>query len=402
MIKKILKFVLIFLILLGIFLFVLVNSNTIIGRDLRFGDANVNHYKVFPYHTIITSEPYFQFEINYSEELVKDTFRDIQYGNNERIGELDIFLEKTKTSSFIVIKDDKIIFEKYYNDYDRDSIVTSFSIAKSFTSALIGIAIDEGYINSLYDPITDYIPELKERDERFSQIKIIDLLHMSSGIKYDSSVDDRNTYYAADLRKLAIEKTQIESNPGRRFEYNNYHPLLLGIILERATKQPVSVYLQEKIWKPIGMEYNGSWSTDEYDFEKMESGINCRAIDFAKFGRLYLRDGNWDGMQIISNEWIKLSTESYFPDAQGYYPDVSFFRDRPVYYSLMWWGVKRDENSYDFFALGNFGQFIYLSPDKDLIIVRNGMDYGEGMENGDIDWWPIIFYEFSNRLQDSS
>jgi len=209
MIKKILKFVLIFLILLGIFLFVLVNSNTIIGRDLRFGDANVNHYKVFPYHTIITSEPYFQFEKNYSEELVKDKFRDIQYGNNERIGDLDIFLEKTKTSSFIVIKDDKIIFEKYYNDYDRDSIVTSFSIAKSFTSALIGIAIDEGYINSVYDPITDYIPELKERDERFSQIKIIDLLHMSSGIKYDSSVDDRNTYYAADLRKWQLKKLKL-------------------------------------------------------------------------------------------------------------------------------------------------------------------------------------------------
>ncbi len=398
MIKKMLKFVLVFLILFGIFLFALVNSNTIIGRDLRFGDANVNHYKVFPYNSIIASESYFQFEKNYSEELVKDTFRDIQYGNNKKIGDLDLFLEKTKTSSFIVIKDDKILFEKYYNDYDRDSIVTSFSVAKSFTSALIGIAIDEGYINSVYDPITDYIPELKERDERFSQIRILDLLHMSSGIKYDSKVDDRNTYYAADLRKLAIEKTQIGYNPGTKFEYNNYHPLLLGIILERATNKPVSLYLQEKIWKPIGMEYNGSWSTDEYNFEKMESGINCRAIDFAKFGRLYLQNGNWDGKQIISNEWVKMSTEPYFPDTQGYYPDVSLFRDHSVYYSLMWWGVKKDGTGYDYFALGNFGQFIYVSPDKNLIIVRNGMSYGEGMENDDIDWWPIIFYEFANRL----
>jgi len=398
MIKKMLKFVLIFLILFGIFLLVLVNSNTIIGRDLRFGDANVNHYKVFPYNSIITSESYFQFEKNYSEELVKDTFRDIQYGNNEKIGDLDLFLEKTKTSSFIVIKDDKILFEKYYNGYDRDSIVTSFSVAKSFTSALIGIAIDEGYINSVYDPITDYIPELKERDERFSQIRILDLLRMSSGIKYDSKVDGRNTYYAADLRKLAIEKTQIEYNPGTKFEYNNYHPLLLGIILERATNKPVSAYLQEKIWKPIGMEYNGSWSTDEYNFEKMESGINCRAIDFAKFGRLFLRNGNWGETQIISKDWVDLTTEPYFPETQGYYPGVSLFRDHLVYYSGMWWGIKRDENSYDFFAMGNFGQFIYVSPDKNLIIVRNGMSYGEGMENDDIDWWPIIFYEFANRL----
>ena len=398
MIKKIIKFILIFLVLLGIFLLILVNTNTIIGRDLRFGDANVNHYKVFPYNTLETAAPYFYFEKNYSEELVKDTFRGIEYGNNQKIGDLDLFLEKMKTSSFIVIKDDKILFEKYYNGYDRESIVTSFSVAKSFTSALIGKAIEEGYINSVYDPITDYISELKERDERFSKIRIIDLLHMSSGIKYDSEVDDRNTYYAADLRKLAVEKIQIEYNPGTKFEYNNYHPLLLGIILERSTKQPVSIYLQEKIWKPIGMEYNGSWSTDEYNFEKMESGINCRAIDFAKFGRLYLRNGNWDGKQIISEEWVKLSTTPYVPDTKGYYPDVSLFRDHSVYYSLMWWGIERDEDSYDYFALGNFGQFIYISPDKNLIIVRNGMSYGEGMETEEIDWWPIIFYEFANRL----
>ena len=398
MIKKILKIVLLLLVIATVMLFALVNSNTIIGRDLRFGDANVNHYKVFPYNNIITHGPYFNFERSDSEELVKDIFRDIEYGNNQRIGDLDLFLEKTKTSSFIIIKDDKILFEKYYNGYDRDSIVTSFSVAKSVTSALIGIAIDEGYINSVYDPITDYIPELKERDERFSQIRIIDLLHMSSGIKYNSEVDDRNTYYAADLRKLAIEKTQIEDNPNMKFEYNNYHPLLLGIILERSTGQSVSVYLQEKIWKPIGMEYNASWSTDEFEFEKMESGLKSRAIDFAKFGRLYLRDGIWDGNQVISKEWVKLSTEPYLPDIEGYYPDVSFFRDHHVYYSLMWWGIKRSENSYDYFALGNFGQFIYVSPDKNLIIVRNGIDYGEGMENEDIDWWPVIFYEFSNRL----
>lgn len=398
MIKKILKILIILLIISAISLSVLFNSNTIIGRDFRFGDANVNHYKVFPYHSLIASKPYFEFEKGISEELVKETFRDIGYGDNQKIGDLDMFLEKTKTSSFIVIKDDKILFEKYYNGYDRDSIVTSFSVAKSFTSALIGIAIDEGYINSVYDPITDYIPELNERDERFSKIRIIDLLHMSSGIKYDSKSDGRNTYYAADLRKLAIEKTQIEYSPETKFEYNNYHPLLLGIILERSTKQPVYIYLQDKIWNPIGMEYNGSWSTDEFNFEKMESGINSRAIDFAKFGRLYLNKGNWNGNQIISKDWVELSTQPYFPSAQGYYPEVSLFRDYSTYYSGMWWGIKRDEKSYDFFALGNFGQFIYICPDKNLIIVRNGIEYGEGMENDEIDWWPIIFYEFCNRL----
>jgi CubicO group peptidase (beta-lactamase class C family) len=213
-----------------------------------------------------------------------------------------------------VIQNDAILYEKYYNDAARDTIVTSFSVAKEFTSALIGAALDDGFIQSVDDPITDYLPELAERDSAFTDITIHDLLSMSSGIEYQGTGglngDDSKTYYWPDLRKLALEKTNVIDPPGSYFLYNNYHPLLLGIILERTTNMPVAEYLEAKIWQPIGMEFDGSWSLDSEGtgFEKMESGINGRAIDFAKFGRLYLNNGDWDGTQVLTADWIAQST----------------------------------------------------------------------------------------------
>jgi CubicO group peptidase (beta-lactamase class C family) len=166
-------------------------------------------------------------------------------------------------------------------------------MAKSFASTLVGVAIDEGYIKSVDESITNYIPELLGKDERFKAITIRNLLTMSSGIKYEDGgdlpwseeADDTKTYYSTDLRELALN-CRIEGKPGEYFEYNNYNPLLMGMILERATGMRVSRYLQEKLWKPVGMEADGSWSLDSTSsgFEKMESGVNARARDFARFG----------------------------------------------------------------------------------------------------------------------
>ena len=307
------------------------------------------------------------------------------------------FLEKHRTQAFIVIRDDAILYEKYFNGAHRDSIVTSFSIAKSFTSALIGIAISEGYIHSVNDPITDYLPELAERDIAFKNITIRDLLRMSSGIKYTEfpfvNGDDAKTYYFPNLRQLALEDTRVAGIPAETFHYNNYHPLLLGLIIERATGTTVAGYLQEKIWKPIGMEYPGSWSLDENGFEKMESGINARAIDFAKFGRLFIHNGSWNGVQVIPAEWVAESTQAdKSVDYDNYYYNDFIFADGQGYYKYMWWGIQRDEQTYDFMALGNHGQFIYISPQKNMIILRFGETYGEITG---ADGWIDMFYGFA-------
>ena len=305
-------------------------------------------------------------------------------GGTEVTEPLEKFLEDTGTTAFLVIRDDALLYEGYFNGYDRQSTQTSFSVAKSFASALVGIAIEEGYIGSVDDPITNYIPELKGAG--MDEITIRHLLTMSSGLKYsgeggggDPFGDDAKTYYDPDLRELALT-VEPEVEPGMRWEYNNYHPLLLGMILERATDRPVATYLSQKIWQPLGMEADGSWSLDgeEDGFEKMESGINGRAIDFAKFGRLYLNRGEWNGKQVVPASWVEESTRA----------DTT--TDPADFYQYFWWvDVARAERG-RFLARGNLGQFIYVAPDKDLVIVRMG-------ESFDYNRWPELLRSLADR-----
>lgn len=361
-----------------------------INRMLRWGDADVYDYQKFPERILETSGASFEFSINLDEDRVRAKFESVG-----GIEDFDRFLEKNRTQAFLVIQNDAILYEGYFNGSERDSIVTSFSTAKSFISALIGIAIEEGYIQSVNDPITNYLPELQKRDPAFAKITIRDLLMMSSGVKYSEPPDNATTYYYPDLRSLALETTRIIDSPGNRFHYNNFHPLLLGLILERATGTTVADYLQEKIWKPVGMEFPGSWSLDEKGFEKMESGINARAIDFAKFGRLYLNQGNWDGTQVVPANWAADSTQADISlDYDNYYYDDFIFADGRGYYKYMWWGMQRDGKNYDFSAIGNKGQLIYISPEKNLLILRFGEDYGE---YGGAQGWVELFYDFASE-----
>ena len=307
---------------------------------------------------------------------------------------LEDYLDSSGTTAFLVVHDDKVLYERYFDGHDERSVQTSFSMAKSFASALVGIAIDEGHIKSVEEPITNYIPELLEKDKRFRSITIRHLLTMSSGIKYEEGgdlpwseeADDTKTYYATDLRELALN-CRIERKPGEYFEYNNYNPLLIGLILEQATGMSVSQYMEEKLWKPLGMEADGSWSLDSTrsGFEKLESGVNARARDFARFGMLYAREGTWQGRQPISKEWIDESTR----------PDTSTDPSRD--YQYLWW-VNTPEGKNHFSARGKYGQYIYVAPEKDLVIVRLGKEEGvRGYE-----YWTELFEDLSTKLDTSA
>jgi len=232
-----------------------------VNRPLRWGESDVYDYQKFPERALDVSDSPFEFSLDLDGDRVRTRFEAVS-----AMDDFDSFLAENRTQAFIVIQDDAILYEEYFNGASRDSIVTSFSIAKSFTSALIGIAISEGQIHSVDDPITDYLPELAERDPAFKNITIRNLLMMSSGIRYEEfpfvTGDNTKTYWYPNLRQLALEDTQIAGPPGEKFLYNNYHPLLLGLILERATGTSVTNYLQEKIWDPVGMQYPGSWSLD--------------------------------------------------------------------------------------------------------------------------------------------
>jgi CubicO group peptidase (beta-lactamase class C family) len=378
--------------LLGLFIILNVSialrySPQYVYREIFMNMGNVYDYRILPERTLTASPIPFSFAENKSMETqVKAAFQ-----SNSEIKDLDTFLADTGTQAFLVIRNDTIVYERYFKGNQRDSIVTSFSVAKSFDSALVGIAINEGYIKSLSDPITYYIPELAARDPRFKDIQIRHLLMMASGLRYNtdrpiSFGDDNLTYEFDNLRHLALTETEVVEPPGVTFVYNNYNPLLIGMILERATGKTVTDYLQEKIWTPIGMEFDGSWSLDSKasGFEKMESGINARAIDFAKFGRLYLNNGSWNGEQIVPSAWVEESTQ-----------DKGLLQGLPINYGYMWWGENCNPSSKDYFAMGNLGQFIYVSPVKNLIIVRNGERYGL---EGEGEAWGEIFCQAAKAL----
>jgi len=337
-------------------------------------------YRVLPGRELTAGPEPFQFAPGASQETrVQAAFR-----SGSQIQDLDAYLAGAGTQAFLVIQDDTIIYERYFKGLRRDSLVTSYSVAKSFASALVGIAIQEGYIHSEADPITDYLPELAERDPRFKDIQVRHLLQMASGLRYDDDrlllpEDDNLTYGFDDLRHLALAETQVVAPPGQTFVYNNYNPLLLGLILERATGRPVTAYLQEKIWTPLGMEFDGSWSLDaeKNGFEKMESGINARAIDFAKLGRLYLNGGRWNGVQVVPADWVAASTR-----------DSRLIQGAPIYYGYMWWGERCNPDSQDFYAFGDRGQIVYVSPGSRLVIVRHGD--GASLEGENLAWAGLL------------
>jgi CubicO group peptidase (beta-lactamase class C family) len=342
-------------------------------RVIAWGESDVGDYLTnFPQRRLTASPEPRPFAVALDEDRVEDVL-----ATALGVGDLDQLLTETQTQSLIVVLDDDVAFERYANGWARDSMVTSFSVAKSFVSTLVGIAIAEGAIGSLDDPITGYLPELAQRDPRFEEITIRHLLLMSSGLDYQESGsflfngDDPLTTYHPDQRRLALTNTRIVASPGSSFRYNKYHPQLLGMILERTTGMSVSDWTQSRLWDPLGMEFDGAWTLDSEaaGFEKMEAGLNARAIDFAKLGRLFLHEGTWDGIPVVSPEWVATATGV---DPADRAPSAPFGR----FYALMWWGVQRASGPPDFYAAGDHGQYIYVSPQDQVVIVRTGVEYG--------------------------
>ncbi|MER3389332.1 MAG: serine hydrolase [Microcella sp.] len=344
-----------------------------LARAVVWLESDVDDWQRFPARTMAASGQPFAFE-RAESDATERAFAAAAESLALPTDDLEQFLDDTRTTAFIVIRDDAIIAEWYGNGADAQATQTSFSMAKSYVATLVGIAIDEGAISSADDPITQYVPELLQSDPRFARITLDHLLTMSSGISYVEQglpwSDDATTYYAPDLRAAALA-ARIAGEPGEEWLYNNYNPLLLGLVLERATGESVAAFAERTLWRRIGTEGEGSWSLDSErsGFEKMESGVNARAIDFAKLGRLALREGEWEGERIVDAQWMRDATSARGPSHE---------------YGRFWWVADEGGTGRaDFFARGNFGQFIYVAPETDTIIVRLGREPG-------YDHWPAL------------
>ncbi len=276
------------------------------------------------------------------------------------------FIDSMETTAFLVFKNDSLLFEKYFENTDVETTSNSFSMAKSFTSILIGKAIDEGYIKSVDQKVSDFLPEYANGND--AELTIKHLLQMTSGIPFGESYSSpfgymAKAYYGKNLPEETF-KFHVEKAPGTFWIYEGGNTVLLGMILEKATGRTVSDYFFQKVWSCIGAEYNTYWNLDHKGgLEKTYTGVYATARDFARIGKLYMHGGVWDKDTIISPEYVRQSLEPCnIPDSTG---------TQTSWYGYQWW-LGEHEGSELFSARGMRGQYIVVLPEEKLILVRIG------------------------------
>ena len=233
---------------------------------------------------------------------------------------------------------------------------------------MIGIAIDEGKIKSVDQPVGDFLPEFKEGEK--SKITIKHLLTMSSGINFDENYVSpfaypAKAYYGDDLTKLTYSYKVIDE-PGKKFKYLSGNSELLGFIIQKATGKTISEYMSEKLWKPLGAKNSAFWSLDhDSGVEKAYCCFNSDARDFARIGELYLDSGKWNGKQIVNPEYVLNSVKP---------ADLVYENDgnKNTQYGYAWWLIPEYKGHYIYYARGILGQYIICIPDKKMVVVRLG------------------------------
>jgi CubicO group peptidase (beta-lactamase class C family) len=284
------------------------------------------------------------------------------------------YAERRHVNAFLVIRNDTILYERYRDGYTDSTLSSSFSVAKSVTSALVGLALRSGAIRSLDDSVTRYLPELASRPD-FRGVTLRHLLEMKSGFAYsrtngnwwhDLRSSDARFYHTSNLN-AAIAGQHREDPPGRRWAYKDSDTQLLAWVLARATGKSIAQQLEDGIWRHIGTEHDASWDLDRRGgSENAASGLNATARDFARFGRLYLHGGMWNGEQLIAREWVLASTTL---DSSRKEPEV------PTWWKMqhrnLWWIPMHNwEAERDFYADGSRGQRIYVNPRLNTVIVQ--------------------------------
>ena len=287
------------------------------------------------------------------------------------------FLDKA-TQAVVVIKNGKIISEKYADGYDMNSHGTSWSMAKSYYAALIGISIDKGEIGSLDDPVAIYLDYFK--DER-SKITIRDLLDMSSGLDFPSHEHEK-MFFQADHLDYA-KQVGVEKDAGIKFEYNNVNSMLLGDILLEATGKKADVLFEERILQPLGINDYKLWK-DEKGNVMTYCCVDMSARDYSKFGLLFARDGLWKDEQLISKAFV----DETFQVVWNLTPER--FTDLNRGYSLHWWISKYDDESKIFNTSGKFGQFTFVDRENDVIVTRI-TKYNQ-QDSGSVQKWGVMKY----------
>jgi len=274
------------------------------------------------------------------------------------------YMKDQRTAGLIILQDGKIRLEKYGLDFGSDGRWTSFSVAKSITSTLVGVAIKDGFIKNVNDMVSEYIPDLK--GSVYDHVTIKQLLTMTSGVKWNEDYGDPQS----DVAKFNNHKAEPgmdatvsymrslirEASPGAKWVYKTGETNLIGVLVSSASKQNLSTYLSEKIWQPFGMEMDASWLLGDTGHEISGCCIQASTRDFARFGLFIMGDGFIDGKSVLPEGWVEDATFTHvITDEVGYG------------YGYQWWTL----NDGAFSARGIFGQGIFFDPKRNLIITSN-------------------------------
>ena len=363
-----------FIAIFSLFMFTVAYSNNVNEERLRFVGSlftgeeqyqNLNRvYEIFPTSKLSHSSKPLVFKKGAPLELPSNFIFE------DKVVKVDEYLSRTDTSALLILKDGKISYENYWLTGGKNVQWISMSVAKSFISALIGIAIDQGHIKSLEDEVTDYVPQLK--NSAYDKVRIKDILQMSSGASWNEDYSDPNSDINRSSKIFAIggsldefsASLKKELKPGSYNRYNSTDTQVLGMLLREATRTSITKYMEEMLWHPMGAQDSGYWILDSKNMEMAYAGFNATARDYAKLGELYRLGGKINGKQIIPSDWIKASVK---PDAPHLMPGDNPLSDFPLGYGYQWWVP---DLSGDFSAIGVYNQFIYVSPKSNMVIVK--------------------------------
>jgi len=278
---------------------------------------------------------------------------------------IDAYMKAYRVSGLLVLKDGKIVLERYGLGRKPADRWTSFSVAKSVTSTLVGAAIEDGRIKSLNDPVTRYIPELK--GSAYEGVTVRQMLMMSSGVKWNEDYTDPNSDVAraggtvpepgVNPMVSYLRKLPRAHPPGSTFNYNTGETDLVGVLVSKATGKSLAQYASEKIWRPYGMERDGIWMTDPGGQERGGCCISMTLRDYGRLGLFIAGDGIADGKRIVPEGWVAAATHK----------EIDNGSPAPGGYGYFWW--IRSPDRYE--AVGIFGQSITTFRDEHLIIVQN-------------------------------
>ena len=269
-------------------------------------------------------------------------------------------LKKTRASSLIVIRENKLVYEQYWKDHDQSSFLNSFSMAKGILAILVGVAIDDGYLQSEEQLVSTKLPKYK--DSKYGKhLTFRHLMTMQAGLDWKEEyhhpfAPNSKQYFVEDLAEQALS-IDVKEMPGEKYEYQSVSAQLLGLALKKAIGKDLAAYLSEKIWKPLEMEFPAKWSTDEKGLEKAFCCIHATPRDFAKIGQLILQDGQWNGKRIVSKGYCQRM--------------LTPTKENEAFCYTIW--ADDDHDIRHRFFYGFLGQFIIMVPEKNMVIVKTGL-----------------------------